>query len=109
MAAKEEGGNMSMREKYKPISLIEALEWRARSGAVPYMGGTDLMIENSLDKDYLFLGSLGDLQYIWRDDEFIHVGAGVTFAQLLESEICPPLLKRAVSQIASQLSGIGRL
>lgn len=92
---------MSMREKYKPISLIEALEWRARSGAVPYMGGTDLMIENSLDKDYLFLGSLGDLQYIWRDDEFIHVGAGVTFAQLLESEICPPLLKRAVSQIAS--------
>lgn len=92
---------MNMHEKSKPLSLEEALKRRAETEAIPYMGGTDLMVDHRPDKAYLFLGSLEELQYIRQDDEFVHIGAGVTYARLLESEVCPPLLKKAVSLIAS--------
>jgi len=40
---------------YFPQSLKEALEFRAMYDAVPYSGGTDLMINADPDANYLFL------------------------------------------------------
>ena len=46
---------------YMATSLQEALEIRAAHSVVPYAGGTDLMVENRKDVDYLFLGKVPEL------------------------------------------------
>lgn len=82
-------------------SLKEALEIRAKERVVPYAGGTDLMVENRKDVTYLFLGKVPELRQITADDEFIHIGAAVTFTEALESPLVPALMKEAVSKIAA--------
>lgn len=83
-------------------SLQEALELRAaRPDAVPYAGGTDLMVENRPDVSYLFLNRVPELKGISEDDEFVRIGAGVTFTQALADERVPQLMKEAVSRIAA--------
>lgn len=86
---------------YVPASLSEALEIRAERTVVPYAGGTDLMVENRKGVDYLFLNKLPELQQIWEDEAWIHIGAGVTFTKALEHPLTPPLMKEAVSRIAA--------
>lgn len=92
---------MIIHERSKPLTLKEALDWRAERRATPYLGGTDLMVDHLPDQDYLFLGDLEELQYIRSDEDGIHIGAGMTFARLLEEDLCPELLKKAASMIAS--------
>jgi len=81
--------------------LAEAVELLDKYEVVPYAGGTDLMIEANEQVDYLFLHSIRELQKITVDGEYLRIGAAVTFTQLLESELTPPLLRAAVSQIAA--------
>ena len=86
---------------YSAASLAEALEIRAAKKAVPYAGGTDLMVENRKGVDYLFLGRIPELKNITEDGEYIRIGAAVTFTQALEDERIPALMKEAVSRIAA--------
>ncbi len=86
---------------YVPASLAEALELRSSRDVVPYAGGTDLMVENRKGVDYLFLNKITELQQICEDEQYIRIGAGVTFTQALESPLVPPLMKEAVSRIAA--------
>ena len=86
---------------YKPSSLQEALEIRAAKDVVPYAGGTDLMVENRQGVSYLFLSKIPELKEIRLDDEYVRIGAAVTFTQALESSLIPPLMKEAVSRIAA--------
>ncbi|MHB1453992.1 MAG: FAD binding domain-containing protein [Saccharofermentanales bacterium] len=86
---------------YFPKSLHEALEMRAAGDAIPYAGGTDLMIEGDRDACYLFLHRIPALKQITEDREFIRVGACCTFTQIADHPLAPALLKEAVLQIAA--------
>ncbi len=82
-------------------TLQEALEIRASKEAVPYAGGTDLMVENRPNVTYLFLNQIDELKRITVDDEYIRIGSGVTFTEAIADERVPRLMKEAVSRIAA--------
>lgn len=86
---------------YVPRTLDEALALRSQYAPVPYAGGTDLMVENRPNVSYLFLGKLEELKQITVDEEFIRIGAAVTYTQALASDLVPPLMKEAISRIAA--------
>lgn len=86
---------------YVPESLSQALKLLAEHRLVPYAGGTDLMVENRRDVPYLFIGKLPELLEIKADEEFIRIGAAVTFTEALNSGLVPPLMKEAISRIAA--------
>lgn len=86
---------------YKPSTLQEAIEIKSRTHAVPYAGGTDLMVKNIPDAVYLFLNDIDELRHITQDDTYIRIGAAVTFTEALASVLVPPLMKEAVSRIAA--------
>ena len=86
---------------YKPASLAEALEIRAREKVTPYGGGTDLMIHPAENACYLFLDGVPELREICREGKWVRIGAACTFTQVLESPLVPQLMKEAVSRIAA--------
>lgn len=87
---------------YTAASLQEALELRkAHPEAVPYAGGTDLMVENRPGVTYLFLNKVPELKIITEDEQYVRIGAGVTFTEALADERVPQLMKEAVSRIAA--------
>ncbi|MBE7004344.1 MAG: molybdopterin dehydrogenase [Ruminococcaceae bacterium] len=86
---------------YTATSLQEALEIRASRDVVPYAGGTDLMVENRQGVEYLFLSKVPELRKITVDDEYVRIGAAVTFTEALADPNVPQLMKEAVSRIAA--------
>lgn len=86
---------------YFPHSLQEALEILSRHEAVPYGGGTDLMVQNKPCEAYLFLRKIPEITKIGVDGDFIRIGAAVTFTEALADERVPQLMKEAVSRIAA--------
>ena len=86
---------------YAPVSLEEALVLRAEHDVVPYAGGTDLMVENRRDVKFLFLNRVPELKRIITDEEYIRIGAAVTFTEALSEPAVPKLIKEAVSHIAA--------
>ena len=86
---------------YIARSLTEALKIRAEKDVVPYAGGTDLMVENRKDVEYLFINKVPELKKISVDDEYVRIGAGVTFTEALDNNDVPELMKEAVSRIAA--------
>jgi CO/xanthine dehydrogenase FAD-binding subunit len=90
-----------MVNNYLPISLKEALEIRAREAVTPYSGGTDLMIKPDENAVYLFLNKVPEMKNILEDSQYIRIGAGCTFTDILESKLAPAILKEAALQIAA--------
>ena len=88
-----------MVESFLPSTLTEALAIRASGMAVPYAGGTDLMVRPPDEIGYLFIGKIPDLRRIIQDDRHIRVGAACTFTEILENDRAPALLKEACSRI----------
>ncbi len=86
---------------YTTSSLQEALKIRTEHNVVPYAGGTDLMVENRQGITYLFLNKIPEIKNISVDEDYIRIGAGVTFTQALEDDRVPALMKAAVSEIAA--------
>ncbi len=86
---------------YTAASLKEALRIRADQEVIPYAGGTDLMVENRPGAVYLFLNKISELKQISVDEDYIRIGAGVTFTQALEDERIPQLMKDAALLIAA--------
>ena len=84
-----------------PVNLQEALELRAEQNLIPYAGGTDLMVENRKNAEYLFLNRVRELKEIRVDENCIRIGAAVTFTESLENELVPAIMKDAVARIAS--------
>lgn len=98
-----------MVDSYRPLSLKEALELRSEKGALPFAGGTDLMVryryESGAIPDYpkpiMFVNHLEELRAIRRVDHGLSIGAGVTMTEVLESDEVPEILKEAVVTIAA--------
>ena len=98
-----------MVKSFHPGSLEEAVALRASERALPFAGGTDLMVryryESSAVPDFpapvLFLGHLKELRSIRRMDHGVSVGAAVTLSEVLESELIPAILKEAAATIAA--------
>lgn len=98
-----------MVDSYRPLSLKEALELRAETGALPFAGGTDLMVryryESGAIPDYpkpiMFVNHLDELRAIRRVDHGLSIGAAVTMTEVLESDEVPAILKEAVVTIAA--------
>ena len=86
---------------YLPVCLDEALNIRVSTGAVPYAGGTDLMIDANPDVGYLFLHKVPEMCGITDDGRYIRIGASVTFTETAKSPLCPAILREAILQIAA--------
>ncbi len=84
-----------------PDTLKEALRIRSEQKVIPYAGGTDLMVENRKDANYLFLNHISELQQISEDDTYVRIGSGVTFTQAIKSDLVPELMKEALKHIAA--------
>ena len=94
----------------RPRTLGEALAFRARTGAVPFAGGTDLMVKYRgytgtgvhMPFPVLFLDAVGELRELSESEQGAIIGAGVTYTQMLgEAALLPELLRRAAELIAS--------
>lgn len=86
---------------YVPKTLAEALDLRSKHELVPYAGGTDLMVENRQGVSYLFIGKLSELKEIREDEEYVYIGAAVTYTEALASPVVPQFMKEAISRIAA--------
>lgn len=86
---------------YKPKTLQEAIEIKSRTSAVPYAGGTDVMVRRPEGVPFLFLNDIEEIKQIKDDGEYIRIGAAVTFTQALGSNFVPAIMKEAVSRIAA--------
>ncbi len=86
---------------YRPATLEQALEILASHKVTPYAGGTDLMIAPEAEAAYLFLDRIPELKIIDEDDEYIHIGAGCTFTELLDHPLSPAILKDALILLAA--------
>ncbi|SDC12358.1 FAD binding domain-containing protein [Parafannyhessea umbonata] len=84
-----------------PQTLDEALELRSKYDVVPYAGGTDLMVQAKPNQTYLFVGKLPELRRICEDDQYVRIGAAVTFTEALASPLVPQFMKEAVALIAA--------
>ncbi|MCL2215742.1 MAG: FAD binding domain-containing protein [Defluviitaleaceae bacterium] len=82
-------------------SLRDALELRKDSTFVPYIGGTDLMVEADENKSYLFLHQVPEMKNIAEDEEFIRFGAACTFTEIIKNPLSPMILKQACRQIGA--------
>ncbi len=86
---------------YAPATLEKALRIRAEETVVPYAGGTDLMVQNRKNVEYLFLNKIAELKQIKVDKDYIHIGALVTFTQAINDDKVPQIMKDAISKIAA--------
>ena len=86
---------------FYPQNLDEALDLLSKHDVVPYAGGTDLMVQDKPNQTYLFVGKLPELRNISEDDEYVRIGAAVTFTEALASPLVPQFMKEAVSRIAA--------
>jgi len=97
------------RRAYRPETLTEALRIRRETGAVPFAGGTDLMVKHKrwtglppgFPRDVLFLSHLKELKGLEVREKTLVIGAGVTLAELARCPETPPLLREAVLSIAA--------
>ncbi len=98
-----------MTDSYYPKSLSEALELRRETGAIPFAGGTDLMVRfraqagtlPKLPHPVLFLGHLEELRQISMDSSGTHIGASALLSDIGVSEYVHPMLSETVMLMAS--------
>ncbi|RKX79425.1 MAG: hypothetical protein DRP87_03265 [Spirochaetes bacterium] len=94
---------------YRPFDLEEAKNIRKETGAIPFAGGTDLMVQRKrwdglvpdFNRPVIFLSHLEDLTTIESDDKETRIGSCCTYTSMLESNLIPGFLKTIASQIAS--------
>ena len=94
---------------YIPQNLKEALKVLDSHDCYIMAGGTDLMVVKhqrsgllpNFDKDVCYIANLSELQYIFEDEEGVHIGAGTKFVDIEENVMVPDLLKQIISELAS--------
>ncbi|MDR1421268.1 MAG: 2Fe-2S iron-sulfur cluster binding domain-containing protein, partial [Coriobacteriales bacterium] len=71
-------GNKPTPSVLAPTTLDAALEALAEQSLVPYGGGTDLMVAEERQRDFLFLHDIAELKVFEEDEQAYHLGAGLT-------------------------------
>ncbi len=103
----EQGGEP---EAFFPRTVDEALRVLARGPAIPYAGGTDLMVKSrrpagcaaSFGQPLLFLGGIPELRTVTAGENgILRIGSCVTLAELLRAEETPAILRAAVRESAA--------
>ncbi|WP_320127536.1 FAD binding domain-containing protein [uncultured Sphaerochaeta sp.] len=82
-------------------SLKEALVAMAENTYTPYVGGTDLMVTEREQAEYLFLHKVPEMCLIVKDEQYLRIGASCTFTDVLNNALTPPLLKQAIRELAA--------
>ena len=98
-----------MVKHYIPKTLKECLLILDKNDCYIMAGGTDLMVVKhqrsgmvpAFDRDVCYISNLKELQYIFEDENGVHIGAGTKYCDILRSEIVPELIKQIVEEIAS--------
>ncbi len=107
-----------MVDVYHPKTLEEALQFRSSTGAVPFSGGTDIMVRYRTSHGVLpdlpwpivLLGHLKELQYLRLRKGSLCIGAETTLTDVMDHELTPPLLKQAIGLMAAPaLRNLGTL
>ena len=96
---------------FRPTTLEEALEIRAAHRAVPFAGGTDLMVKlrrgggvlPGFETPVLFLDRCDELAVLRDDDAALDIGAMVTLARLAAD----PRVPRPLAEVARSMAGPG--
>ena len=92
-----------------PQSLKEALRIRKEEKAIPFAGGTDLMVKRGrlrglapyFEKPVLFLHKVKELTGVKFEEGRVRIGALSTLSEILENRDIPLILKYAIAEIAS--------
>lgn len=98
-----------MVKHYIPKSLDEALKILNERDCYIMAGGTDLMVVKhqkagllpNFDRDVCYISNLEELQYIYEDEQGVHIGAGTKYIDIENSEFVPDLLKQIIHELAS--------
>jgi len=109
---KHSGRSHPVKAYYVPYDLDELfLKMRDLEGETQYKiicGGTDLMVLSNVNKIHsphlIDISQIQALQEISEHDDLIEIGAGVTYSQILHSDLINrgiPVLIRIIRQIAS--------
>lgn len=99
----------SVIKSYIPKNLEEALDIIDKEDAIIIAGGSDLMIKRkrpsgllpNFDKSTVFISRLKELKKIYKEDNFLIIGAACTFTEIAESDLVPDSFKEVISDIAS--------
>ena len=94
---------------YIPHNLKDALKILDTHDCYIMAGGTDLMVMKhqrsglipNFDRDVCYVANLKELQYIFEDEQGVHIGAGTKFTDIEECEIVPEILKQIIHELAS--------
>lgn len=94
---------------YIPGSLKEALLIRKETSAMPYAGGTDLMVKNKswggtlpkFSRDILYMGDLEELKGIEIDQDKVVIGAATKISSIVNNALIPDYIRRPVRSIGS--------
>lgn len=98
-----------MAEVLRPKSLDAALAYRGEKRAIPFGGGTDLMVRHRgytgtkahIEGPVLFLDALKELHAIRMEEEALWIGAGATMSEILGFPGVPELLRQSLALIAA--------
>jgi CO/xanthine dehydrogenase FAD-binding subunit len=98
-----------MVEAFFPKTIPEAVEIKSLQGAIPFAGGTDLMVRfrswsglpPSIPKPALFLSGIPELVEFHLERDRLSIGACVALATLLDAPAVPAILRAAIARMAS--------
>lgn len=98
-----------MVEKKIAYTKKEALDFLAKHDAYIVAGGSDMMVIKKnvagsaplFDKDVLYVSHVKELSDIYEDKEGVHIGATATMDVIEHHKLCPSLLRKAISEVAS--------
>ena len=100
---------------YRPTTLRDALEIRRDTHALPFSGGTDLMVQRRryggvvprFDEAVVFLDAVAELRSVTVDADVdaggatVRIGASCPMADVLADERVPEVLRRALKLLAA--------
>lgn len=87
---------------YYPKTVGDALAVKSKyDSTLLIAGGTDAMVVRKQAEHVIFINRIADLQKVELTKEYLIIGAGVPYRELLDREQVPEILKMAIRKIAS--------
>lgn len=98
-----------MVNKFIPTSLEETFKILSEHDCYIVAGGSDIMVQKKntagllpkFDKDVCYISHVSELKGIFEDEDGVHIKAMTTLDEVINSELAPSLLRKAVSEVAS--------